>query len=101
MDAVDVAPSRLDLARQLLERAGVVAGDVILVGDSAGDERTLEAARRLLGAGFPLSVLGVGTPQGGPVRLANGAFARTDTGEVRVAQPERAALERVARAGGG
>jgi Ca-activated chloride channel family protein len=91
----------LDLARQLLERAGVVAGDVILVGDSAGDERTLEAARRLLGAGFPLSVLGVGTPQGGPVRLANGAFARTDTGEVRVAQPELAALERVARAGGG
>jgi Ca-activated chloride channel family protein len=91
----------LDLARQLLERAGVVAGDVILVGDSAGDERTLEAARRLLGAGFPLSVLGVGTPQGGPVRLANGAFARTATGEVRVAQPELAALERVARAGGG
>ena len=91
----------LEMARQLLERAGVVAGDVILVGDSAGDERTLEAARRLLGAGFPLSVLGVGAPHGGPVRLASGAFAKTEGGDILVAQPEFAALERVARAGGG
>ena len=91
----------LDMARTLLERAGVVAGDVILVGDSAGDARTLEAARGLHAAGFPLSVLGVGTPHGGPVRLANGAFAKAESGEVRVALPELAALEQVARAGGG
>jgi Ca-activated chloride channel family protein len=91
----------LEMARRLLERAGVVAGEVILVGDSAGDERTLEAARRLLGAGFPLSVLGVGTPHGGPVRLASGAFAKAESGDILVAQPEFAALESVARAGGG
>jgi Ca-activated chloride channel family protein len=91
----------LEMARTLLERAGVVAGDVILVGDSAGDERTLEAARRLHGAGFPLSVLGVGTPHGGPVRLASGAFAQTTDGDILVAQPELEALERVALAGGG
>jgi len=91
----------LDMARALLERAGVVSGDVILVGDSAGDARTLDAARALARAGFPLSVLAVGTPQGGPVRLANGAFARTDAGDVLVVQPEIGALERVARAGGG
>jgi len=91
----------LDMARQLLERAGAVAGDVILVGDSAGDARTLEAARRLRDAGFPLSVLGVGTPHGGPVQLASGAFAQTTDGDILVAQPELEALERVARAGGG
>lgn len=91
----------LELARELLERAGAVAGDVILVGDSAGDARTLEAARRLAGAGYPLSVLAVGTPHGGPVRLAGGAFARAESGEVLVARPELAALERVALAGGG
>jgi Ca-activated chloride channel family protein len=91
----------LDMARQLLERAGALAGDVILVGDSAGDARTLEAARRLLGAGFALSVLGVGTPHGGPVQLASGAFAQTTDGGILVAQPELEALERVARAGGG
>jgi Ca-activated chloride channel family protein len=91
----------LEMARRLLERAGAAAGDVILVGDSAGDERALEAARGLRGAGFPLSVLGVGTPHGGPVRLASGAFAKSEGGDILVAQPELAALERVARAGGG
>ncbi len=91
----------LDLARELLERAGAAAGDVILVGDSAGDARTLGAAQRLRGAGFPLSVLGVGAPHGGPVRLAGGSFARAESGEVLVALPEFAALERVAQAGGG
>ncbi len=91
----------LDMARALLARAGVVAGDVILVGDSAGDARTLDAARALAKAGFPLSVLAVGTPHGGPVRLATGAFARTEADDIVVSKPDLAALERVARAGGG
>jgi len=99
------AGSRPDLglgqAREVLARAGAVAGEVILVGDSAGDERTLEAARALRAAGFPVSVLAVGTPHGGPVRLAGGTFARTQAGETHVAKPEFAALEAVAREGGG
>ena len=99
------AGSRPDLglgqAREVLARAGAAAGEVILVGDSAGDERTLEAARALGAAGFPVSVLAVGTPHGGPVRLAGGTFARTEAGEIHVAKPEFAALEAVAREGGG
>ena len=91
----------LALARAMLAESGAAAGEVILVGDSAGDERTLAAARALAGAGFPLSVLAVGTAHGGPVRLAEGAFARTAGGEVFVARPDFEALERVAHAGGG
>lgn len=91
----------LDMARALLEKSGAAAGEVILVGDSGGDERTLAAARALAGAGFPLSVLAVGTQLGGPVRVVGGAFARTVAGEVFIARPEFEALERVARAGGG
>ncbi len=91
----------LDMARALLDRAGVVAGDVILVGDSAGDARTVEAAGALEKAGFPLSVLAVGTPHGGPVRLATGAFARTKADDILISKPDLAALERVAHAGGG
>lgn len=91
----------LDLARRLLAESGAAGGEVILVGDSAGDARALAAARALAGAGFPLSVLAVGTPYGGPVRVAERSFARTDSGEVFVARPEFEALEHVAHAGGG
>ncbi len=91
----------LDLARAMLERAGVTAGEVILVGDSAGDARTLDAASALADAGFPLSVLAVGTAPGGPVRLAGGALARTQAGEILVVRSDFAGLERVAHSGGG
>lgn len=92
----------LELARQLLARADAGAGDVILVGDSAGDERARQAAERLARRGFPVSVLAVGTPLGGPVRTGSGEFARhEDSGEILVARPELEGLERLARAGGG
>jgi Ca-activated chloride channel family protein len=91
----------LELARELVAASGAKGGEVILVGDSAGDARTLAAARALERAGFPLSVLAVGTTYGGPVRLGEGAFARTDSGEVLVARAEIEGLERVAAAGGG
>lgn len=91
----------LDMARSLLERPGVAGGDVILVGDSAGDARTLASARQLAADDFPVSVLAVGTPEGGPVRLARGRLARTENGAILVVKPELAALERVAHAGGG
>jgi Ca-activated chloride channel homolog len=91
----------LELARAMLAEAGLEQGEVILVGDSAGDARALEAARALERAGFPVSVLAVGTAHGGPVRVAAGAFARTEAGEVLIARPELEGLERLARAGGG
>jgi len=91
----------LDKARELLEHAGVVAGEVILVGDSAGGARTLSAARELAREGFPVSVLAVGTPGGGPVRRTDGGLVRSALGDILVVKPELAALERVAREGGG
>ena len=91
----------LDLARAMLAQSGAAGGEVILVADGAGDARTLSAARALAGDGFPVSVLAVGTAHGGPVRVGEGAFARTEAGEVLVARPDFEALERVARAGEG
>jgi Ca-activated chloride channel family protein len=91
----------LEMAHGLLRQAGVASGEVILVGDSAGDARTLGAARALADAGFPLSVLAVGTAHGGPVPVKGGAFAKTRSEEVLIVKPDLAALERVARSGGG
>jgi len=89
------------MARALLKQAGVARGDVVLIGDGAGDARTLDAARALARAGFPVSVLAVGTAHGGPVPLATGAFARTESGEILIARTEFATLEQVAQSGGG
>jgi len=91
----------LEKAHDLLTRAGVASGDVILVGDSAGDNRTLAAAQALASAGYRVSVLAVGTPQGGPVRRADGSLAKTQRGDVLVTRPDFRALERIAQAGGG
>jgi Ca-activated chloride channel family protein len=91
----------LELARAMLADSGASGGEVILVGDSAGDARTLAAARALARAGFPLSVLAVGTAHGGPVRLGEGAFARSEAGDVLVLRSDIGGLERVAAAGGG
>jgi Ca-activated chloride channel homolog len=91
----------LEMARALLKQAGIERGDVILVADSAGDARALDAARALERAGFPVSVLAVGTAHGGPIPVATGAFARTEAGEIRIAKAELAGLEDVAQAGGG
>lgn len=91
----------LELARQMLDDSRASGGEVILVGDSAGDGRALAAARALSRAGFPVSVLAVGTAHGGPVRLAEGAFARTDAGEAIIVRAELEGLERLASAGGG
>jgi Ca-activated chloride channel family protein len=91
----------LEMARALLKQAGIERGDVILVADSAGDARTLDAARTLARAGFPVSVLAVGTAHGGPIPVATGAFARTEAGEIRIAKAELAGLEDVAQAGAG
>jgi Ca-activated chloride channel homolog len=91
----------LEMAHGLLRQAGVASGEVILVGDSAGDARTLDAARALADAGFPVSVLAVGTAHGGPVPVKGGAFAKTRSEEIVIARPDLAALERVARSGTG
>ncbi len=91
----------LEMAHGLLRQAGAASGEVILVGDSAGDARTLDAARALADAGFPVSVLAVGTAQGGPVPVKGGGFAKTRSDEIVIARPDLAALERVARSGGG
>ncbi|HTL25930.1 MAG TPA: VWA domain-containing protein [Burkholderiales bacterium] len=91
----------LEMARTMLKQADVARGEVILVADGAGDARTLDAARALARSGFPVSVLAVGTAHGGPIPLAGGEFARSESGEILIARAELAALEQVANSGGG
>ena len=66
-------PSRaLDLAGRMLREAGVLAGDVVLIGASGADATAAAAATRLVGQGARVSVVAPDTPA---MRAVTGAGA--------------------------
>ncbi len=100
--------SRADLgllkAEELLHHAGMSTGQVLLIADGVAPDAlaaTERAAARLKGDGYRVSVLGVGTPAGGPLPDAQGSLVRDAHGQVVMARMDTAALKAVAQAGGG
>ncbi|MEO0997541.1 MAG: VWA domain-containing protein [Pseudomonadota bacterium] len=106
--STDIMPSRgsypasaLRKAAALLEQSGAVRGRVLLVTDGGYSEAAAAAARQLNEAGYPVSVLGVGTVQGGPVPMPGGGFETMRDGKVAIARLQQGDLTRLAYAGGG
>ncbi|MBM4265093.1 MAG: VWA domain-containing protein [Deltaproteobacteria bacterium] len=99
--------SRLDRAIEqsaaLLEQAGVPGGRILVLADSAGEdpEAARAAASAAVAAGRRVSVLGVGTEAGAPMRDPRGGLARDASGKTITATLPRAELEAVATAGQG
>ncbi|MGQ9658774.1 MAG: VWA domain-containing protein [Thermochromatium sp.] len=92
----------LEMAAEMLGRAGGGPGHVILITDGVGDlAGSLAAAHRLVAAGHRLSVLAVGTPEGAPVPRPGGGFEQDDTGALKIARLERDQLHKLAQAGNG
>ncbi len=94
----DVAAG-IERSVKLLRDAHVEAGQVIVVGDTAGTA-AVAAARAARAAGYRVDVLGVGTAAGAPVPLPTGGFLERN-GSVVLARRDDAALRAVAQAGGG
>lgn len=84
----------------LIRDAKAKAGSLVLITDTA-DEAAQAAARKALAEGVRVSVLGVGTPQGGPVPLGDGSFLHDSHGNLVLAKRDDAALAALASAGGG
>lgn len=96
--------SRVDrallLAKDLLQQSGSSRGQVLVVTDGANPETSLPAARELSAAGYGVSVLGVGTAEGGPIPGRGGLLKDRD-GAIVVARLDTNDLEALAGAGGG
>lgn len=90
----------IDLAADLIHRAGLRSGSIVLVTDRA-DAAATAAAQRARAAGDRVSVLGMGTTRGGPVPSPDGGFVKDDAGTVIMAARDDASLAAVASAGGG
>ena len=104
----EIMPSRgsyplaaIEKGRQLLEQAGVVYGEVLLLTDGGISTAALDAAEELQEAGYTLSVLGVGTLDGAPIPRAGGGFVTDRSGEIVVPKLDPTGLQRLAAAGGG
>lgn len=91
----------LEAAWRLIRAAGHSKGDALLVGDG-GEEATdaVAIAATLHGDGLRVSVLGVGTAEGGYIATPDGNALTGAAGPV-TSRLETAALQSVARAGGG
>lgn len=104
-EIMPVQGSRVDLAIdraiELLQQANVSAGRLILLTDSEVTPRALEAARRVREQGHRLSIIGVGTLRGAPLRGADGRFMQEANGAIVVPQLDMNALRQLAQAGGG
>lgn len=104
----DIMPSRgsypvaaIDKGRQLLEQAGVVFGEVVMITDGGSSPQAIEAAEALRAAGFTLSVLGVGTLDGAPIPRVAGGFVTDRSGQIVIPRLDTAGLQELASAGGG
>lgn len=106
--STDIMPSRgsyppaaIGKGRQLLEQAEVPAGEVLLVTDGGTSPAAERHARELRTAGYTLSILGVGTPEGAPIPRASGGFVTDQRGRIALPELEESGLRRLASAGGG
>ena len=97
--------SRIDLAIEkgldLLKQASVEQGQLVLITDSDVNARSITAAATVKQLGHRLSVIGVGTEQGAPLRAENGRFLQDASGAIVVPQVDPGALANLAAAGGG
>jgi Ca-activated chloride channel family protein len=96
----DNAALAIERGVALIHDAKASGGSLVLITDQA-DAAADAAARKAKAAGVQVSVLGVGTPQGGPVPLSDGGFLRDAQGGMTLARRDDAALGALAAAGGG
>lgn len=91
----------LELGAELLQRAGLKAGTLLLVTDEDRPQRVEETARKLQKEGLRLSVLGVGTPEGAPIPLPDGGFFKDSGGNLVLPRLDENGLRQLAGAGNG
>ena len=91
----------LELGAELLQRAGLKHGTLLLVTDEDRPHRVEEVAGKLRQQGLQLAVLGVGTPEGAPIPIPGGGFFKDRDGNLVLPRLDESGLRQLARAGGG
>ena len=90
----------LKKAQELLKQAGQSLGHVLLITDEI-DDKYKSHIKDLKSDGYKVSILGIGTKEGAPVKLADGTLLEDRTGSIVIPKLEVRSLQKLARAGGG
>ncbi len=90
----------LEKAGELLQRAAINQGQIIILTDDA-DQQTIAIAKKLNRAGHRIDVIAVGTKEGAPVPLSDGSYLKDNQGQIVVPVPAFDNLREVAKSGGG
>lgn len=96
----DDAASAIQRAVTLVRDGKADAASLVLITDQA-DAAAVSAATKARAAGLRVSVLGVGTPHGGPVPQTDGGLLHDAQGNLVLARRDDRDLAAVAAAGGG
>jgi Ca-activated chloride channel family protein len=106
--STDIMPSRgsypiaaITKSRTLLEQAGAVVGEILLISDGGYSPAAERVAGDLAGTGYALSVLGVGSKEGAPIPRITGGFVTDQRGSMAVPKLEESGLRKLAASGGG
>jgi len=96
------ADKALSQALDLFVNAGVASGDILLVSDGFNDNE-FNAMQALLQKTpqYRVSVLGIGTEEGGPIPLSNGGFLKDDEGAIVITRLNESNMRETAQSGKG
>lgn len=89
----------LQHAVQLFKNAGLQKGQILLISDDDKIAAAIEQAD--LPSAYQLSILGVGTQEGAPIKLAQGGFLKGASGNIVLAKLNSSALRKAAQESGG
>ncbi|OED82646.1 VWA domain-containing protein, partial [Vibrio splendidus] len=95
------AASAVKLAIEMMTRAHIYQGDLVLIGDDIDDQEKKEIDSLLSGSNWTLSVLAVGTESGAPISLPSGSMLQTDSGQTVVAKTNLDNMRDLTRRSGG
>ena len=91
--------SAIEKSVALMKQAGLQRGDILLVTDGVDLDNSIKAVESL--AGYHLSVLGVGTAEGAPIKMAEGGFLKDAQGSIVLPKLNDGELSKLAKVGHG
>ncbi len=95
------APAAVKLAIEMMTRAKIYQGDLVLIADDVDDQEKKEIDSLLSGSNWTLSILAVGTESGAPISLPTGSMLQTDSGQTVVARTHLENMRELTRSYGG